>query len=511
MYFNEIKKGMNLPETVNIFDTTLRDGEQTPGVAITVDEKIKVAQKLDDLGVGTIEFGFPASSKGEMETAKALQNLNLDADLCGLARTVKSDIDYVIDSGIDYVHTFIGTSFYHREHKLKMTKEEIIERTVDSIEYAKDHGLFVEFSCEDATRTEFDYLLEVYKAAEDAKADIFNVPDTVGVTIPSAMGNLISKLKTNLKTPLSVHCHDDYGLSLANSLIAVENGAEQVHVTVNGLGERAGNTPLEELVMVLINIYGYDLGIKTEEIFNLSEFVSKITGIRTPPNKAIIGENAFAHESGIHVQAVLNDAATYEAMNPEIVGRDRKIVIGKHTGKNAVKSKLDEFGFELNDEQFRELFSTIKELGDKGKCITDADFKSLVITMLTKAQKQRVKLLGFSVMTGVGFSPTATVKLQIDDEIRETSKIGVGPVDASLLAIQDLVQDYSNIELEDYSINSITSGTDALADVFVSTYDDKGNTASGIATSDDVVMASVEAVLDSVNKLLMIDDYSSKN
>lgn len=502
----ESKKSMNLPKNVSIFDTTLRDGEQSPGVALTVDEKIRIATKLDQIGVDIIEFGFPTSSLGELQVAKEINALGLNARICGLGRTLNNDIDAVIDAGLDYIHTFIGTSPLHREHKLKMDKETILSTATDTVEYAKDHGLSVEFSAEDATRTEYDFLVESYKAVEDAGADKINVPDTVGVLFPSAINKLIHGLKKEINVPISVHCHDDFGLAVANSLASVEAGAEQVHVTVNGLGERGGNASLDELVMALITRYGINLDIETTQLVSLSQFVAHITGIKMPPNKAIVGDNAFAHESGIHVHGILKNAATYEPIAPELVGHSRKIVLGKHTGVNALKSKLDEYDIEMDENQFCSVYNQIKALGDKGKCITDADLKTIAVTVVGKAKKELIKLNGFFVMSGDAVSSTATVKLDINGTIKETSSNGVGPVDASINAIKSLVSDTTAIELEEYHLEAITGGTDALAEVFAIVSDDEGNKATGRATREDIIMASVEAVLNSINKILMIKE-----
>ncbi len=503
MYIETVKQTMNLPETVKILDTTLRDGEQTPGVALTVDEKIRIAKKLDKLGVNTMEVGFPASSDGEVKAAREILKLELNSKICGLARPLRKDLDAAIDSGVDYIHTFIGTSPLHREYKLKMDMEEILNKSVDGVEYIKDHGIIAEFSAEDATRTEFEYLKEIYSAVEKAGADFINVPDTVGVMIPSSMNFLISELKKVLKTPLSVHCHDDFGLAVANSLSAVEAGASQVHATINGLGERAGNASLEEVVMALTAQYNIKTSINTHLLVDTSEFVSRITGIKMPPNKAITGENAFAHEAGIHVHGVLQKAETYEPITPEMVGHTRRIVLGKHTGANAIKAKLDDYGIELDDEQFSKVFEQIKRLGDKGKCVTDADLKAMSETILGRTHKEIVKLEGFSVMTGDNVMPTATVKLNIDGVVNTAAKTGVGPVDAAINAIQSLVGETADIELKEYNIEAITGGTNALAEVFVIMGDKKGNRATGRSTTDDVVMASVEAVLDSINKILI--------
>lgn len=504
MYIEKVKKNMRLPESVRIFDTTLRDGEQTPGVAITVDEKISIANKLDQLGVDAIEVGFPAASAGEKEAAKAILDLGLNSQACGLARVLKADIDAVISSNLDYVHTFIGTSPLHRQYKLKMSKEQIMDKAVQAVEYAKDHGLLVEFSAEDATRTEYKFLSQIYQAVEEAGANYINIPDTVGVMIPSAMHWLVNNLKKELNVPLSVHCHDDFGLGVANSLAAVEAGAKQIHATVNGLGERAGNASLEEVIMALITRYNIKSNIKTFHLFDLSEFVSRITGIKMPPNKAIVGENAFAHEAGIHVHGVLKKAETYEPITPEMVGHTRRIVLGKHTGANAIRSKLDEYGIEMSEEQFLTVYEQIKDLGDKGKKITDADLKAIAITVLGRAKEELVKLEGFAVMTGENVMPTATVKLRIKDEIKTTSKTGVGPVDAAITAINSLVSETTDIELKEYNIEAITGGTNALAEVFVVMGDLNGNTATGRSTREDIVMASVEAVLDSINKILLL-------
>ncbi len=503
MYIETVKKTMKLPETVRILDTTLRDGEQTPGVAITVDEKIRIAKKLDKLGVDTMEVGFPASSPGEMRVAREILKLGLNSQICGLARVLRGDIDAAIDCDIDYIHTFIGTSPLHREYKLKMGQEEILNKAVEAVEYIKDHGITAEFSAEDATRTEFDYLKKIYAAVEDVGVDYINIPDTVGVMVPSSMKFLVSELKKEINVPVSVHCHDDFGLAVANSLSSVEAGAEQVHVTINGLGERAGNASLEEVVMALTSQYNIKTNIKTQLLVDTSEFVSRITGIKMPPNKAIVGDNAFAHEAGIHVHGVLQKAETYEPITPEMVGHTRRIVLGKHTGANAIKAKLGEYGIELNEDQFCKVFDQIKKLGDKGKCVTDADLKAMSETVLGRAKKEIVKLEGFSVMTGDNVMPTATVKLNIDGKIKTAAKTGVGPVDAAINAIQSLVGETADIELKEYNIEAITGGTNALAEVFVIMGDNNGNSATGRSTTDDVVMASVEAVLDSINKILI--------
>ena len=498
------KEDMNLSDKIYIFDTTLRDGEQTPGVALTVDEKMQIAQKLNNLGVDKIEVGFPASSKGEIESAKRINSLSLDSTLVGLARSLERDIDAVIESDLDYVHTFIGTSPLHRDYKLKMSKQAIIETAVNAVEYAKDHGLTVEFSAEDATRTERDFLFEVFNSVVDAGADFLDVPDTVGVLTPVFTRELITDIRNNFSAPISVHFHNDFGLATANSLTAIECGANQAHVTVNGLGERTGNCSLEELVITLKVAYGIDLGLDTTRLYSLSHLVGRFTGVKMPVNKPIVGDNAFAHESGIHVHGILNNANTYEPMSPELVGHSRRIVLGKHTGANALKSKLKEYHIDFNDDQFCKVFEEIKSLGDSGKCVTDDDLIAIATTELGSARETPIVIKGLSLSSGAIVSPTATVKLEIDGVEKETASTGVGPVDAALNAIRNLIQDSIDVELEEYNLEAITGGTDALAEVFVISSDSHGNKSTGRSTNQDIVMASILAVLDSINKLLLI-------
>ncbi|MBQ8016487.1 MAG: 2-isopropylmalate synthase [Methanobrevibacter sp.] len=498
------QQNMNLSDKIYIFDTTLRDGEQTPGVALTVDEKIQIATKLNNLGVDKIEVGFPASSQGEIESAKQIKALDLNSTLVGLARSLKRDIDAVLDADLGYVHTFVGTSPLHRDYKLKMSKTEIIDTAVSGIEYAKDHGLTVEFSAEDGTRTERDFLFEVFNQAVSAGADVLDVPDTVGILTPILTHELITDIKDNFKTPISVHFHNDFGLATANTLTAIECGANQAHVTVNGLGERTGNCSLEELVMSLKSAYGVDLGLDTTRLYSLSNLVGRLTGVKMPVSKPIVGDNAFAHESGIHVHGILNNASTYEPMSPEMVGHSRRIVLGKHTGANAIKSKLKEYHIDLNSEQFDKVFAEIKSLGDSGKCVTDDDLIAIAITEISSARETPIVIKGLSISMGANVSPTATVKLEIDGVEKETASTGVGPVDAALNAISDLIHDTIDIDLEEYNLEAITGGTDALAEVFVITSDDEGNKSTGRSTNQDIVMASILAVLDSMNKLLLI-------
>lgn len=497
-------ENMNIADKIYIFDTTLRDGEQTPGVALTVDDKIQIAQKLNNLGVDKIEVGFPASSDGEIESARKIKAMDLESTLVGLARSLKSDIDAVIDSDLDYIHTFIGTSPLHRDYKLKKSKDQIIDSAVSAVEYAKDHGLTVEFSAEDATRTEKDFLFDVFSAVSDAKVDFIDVPDTVGVLTPKDTRLLIGDVVKTFNIPISVHFHNDFGLATANTLTAIECGANQAHVTVNGLGERTGNCSLEELVMTLKVAYGIDLGLDTTRLYSLSNLVGRLTGVKMPVNKPIVGDNAFTHESGIHVHGILNNSFTYEPMSPEMVGHSRRIVLGKHTGANSLRSKLKEYHIDLNEKQFENVLSQIKSLGDSGKIVTDDDLVAIAITELSSARETPVVITGMSISMGANVSPTATVKLEIDGVEKETASTGVGPIDASLNAIRHLLEEDIDMELEEYNLQAINGGTDALAEVFVITSDSHGNRSTGRSTNQDIVMASILAVLDSINKLLII-------
>jgi 2-isopropylmalate synthase len=338
----------------------------------------------------------------------------------------------------------------------------------------------------------------------DAGVDFLDVPDTVGILTPIMTRDLITDIKESFSIPVSVHFHNDFGLATANTLTAIECGADQAHVTVNGLGERTGNCSLEELVMTLKSAYNVDLGLDTTRLYSLSNLVGRLTGVKMPVNKPIVGDNAFAHESGIHVHGILNNSSTYEPISPEMVGHSRRIVLGKHTGANALKSKLKEYHIDLNDDQFYKVFNEIKSLGDSGRCVTDDDLVAIAITELASARETPIVIKGLSISMGANVSPTATVKLEIDGVEKENARTGVGPIDAALNAIGELIEDTVHIELEEYNLEAINGGTDALADVFVISSDDEGNKSTGRAIDDDIVMASILAVLDSINKLILM-------
>ena len=493
------------PNVVRIFDTTLRDGEQTPGVSLLPEEKLAVARQLDELGVDTIEAGFPITSPGEQAGIKLIAKEGLRAEICGLARAVKGDIDLALDCDVRCVHTFIATSDIHLKYKLKMTREQVIQRAVESVEYAKSHGVVVEFSAEDSTRTDVEYLKQVFKATVDAGADRINIPDTVGAMIPQQMYKIVNEVSKVISKPISVHCHNDFGLAVANSLAGIEAGASQAHVTINGLGERAGNASLEELVTILHLLYGKKTNIAPKFIYETSQLVSRLTGVIIQPNKAIVGENAFAHESGIHTHGVVAKPLTYEVIKPEYVGRRRKLVAGKHAGAHGIKAELEDMGIHLTEEQLREVVNRVKELGDKGKMVTDADLLGIAEAVsgeVTKA-KRAVELHDLAVVTGIKVIPTASVKLTINGVEYIAAETGVGPVDAAIKAIQKLSDKLNNVRLREYRLEALTGGSDAMAEVLIKVEDNLGNVVSARAAREDIVMASVEAMINGINKILL--------
>lgn len=503
-YNKKVLETMNI-EGIKIFDTTLRDGEQTPGVAFSIEEKVKMAESLDLLGVDAIEAGFPITSAGEKEAIKKICDMGLKAKICGLARSNKKDIDVALDCNVDRVHTFIATSPLHREFKLKMSKEEIMARAIEGVEYAKDHGVEVEFSCEDATRTELEYLKEMHRAVRDVGVDYINVPDTVGTIMPKAMRYLIKELVNDINVPISIHCHNDFGLAVANSLAAVESGAKQIHCTINGLGERAGNASLEEIVMSLMALYGVRVSLDTTRLTYISKLVSRISGVVVQPNKAIVGENAFAHESGIHVHGVLSKAFCYEPLTPKLVGKESEIVVGKHTGLHAVEKKLRDFGIGLTRDQILEIVEDIKLIREGGKKITDEDLIAIAAGYVGKVpdEEKEVKLEEMSIISGLRITPTATAILNINGTKKVGSNIGNGAVDAALNALKSIVPE--KITLEEYRLEAITGGSDALCQVSVKMANEAGIKALGKSVGPDIVMTSVNADIEAINKLRKIN------
>ena len=382
---------------VRIFDTTLRDGEQTVGVSLSPDQKLSIAKKLDSLGVDAIEAGFPVISEGEFKAVKMITAEGLSCEVAGLTRTIKKDIDAAVDAGLKYIHTFIATSDIHLEHKLRMTRDQALEKAVEAVEYGKSRGLQVEFSAEDATRTDREFLKKVFGAVASAKADRVNIPDTVGYCTPEYMADLTRDTIDATKLPVSVHCHNDFGLAVANALAGIHVGAACAHVTINGIGERAGNASLEELSMALQCLpyeQKYETNVKSQLIYDTSRYVSKIVGIKVQPNKAIVGDNAFGHESGIHTHGVLSNPLTYEPISPELVGRKRSLRIGKHAGIHGMNAMLGEFGVVTTEEQSKQILDKIKVLGDQGKQITDVELLAMASSVLGEKGIKRIVQLG---------------------------------------------------------------------------------------------------------------------
>ncbi|MFO0919804.1 MAG: 2-isopropylmalate synthase [Planctomycetaceae bacterium] len=497
-------------DAVTIFDTTLRDGEQSPGCSMTVAEKLKVAEALTELGVDIIEAGFPIASPGDFEAVKAVAERFGDrTTICALARCRKEDIERAAEAvkGAKQkrIHVFLATSAIHREFKLKMAKEEIVRAAVEHVRLAREFCDNVEFSPEDAARTELDFLTEVVEKAIEAGATTVNIPDTVGYAIPSQFHRVISHLKQHVRNidraVISAHCHNDLGLAVANSLAAVEAGARQIECTINGLGERAGNAALEEIVMALRtrrDYFGIESRINTQKLCNLSRLVSSITGMVVQRNKAIVGQNAFAHEAGIHQHGVLQERSTYEIMKPEDVGYvGTNLVLGKHSGRHAFRTRVGELGYKLDDEAFQKVFDDFIVLADKKKDVYDADIVALIDNRVN-SEPDRWQLARFHIAAGTGTIPTATVEVRNDrQEMLCDAAIGDGPVDAVCKALERIVG--ISATLEDYQVRSVSEGKDAQGEVLVEILC-KGKRYHGKAVSTDILEASALAYLKALNK-----------
>jgi 2-isopropylmalate synthase len=497
-------------EQVRIFDTTLRDGEQSPGCSMDLAEKLTLARQLERLGVDVIEAGFPIASEGDFESVRSVAQEISGSIVCGLARTGREDIERAAraleSASRPRIHTFIATSDIHLEHKLRMSRQQVLEEVHRAVTQARGSCDDVEFSAEDATRSDWDFLVQVFSAAIAAGAATCNVPDTVGYTTPDEYAALTRHLLENVagaeKTTFSVHCHDDLGLAVANSLAAVRAGARQVECTVNGIGERAGNTSLEEVVMGLKTrrdvFGGLETGIETTEIYPASRLLSSIIGVPVQPNKAIVGANAFAHEAGIHQDGVLKAAITYEIMTPASIGRaSNELVLGKHSGRHAFRERLQELGFQLEDEELQRAFKRFKDLADAKKTIFNEDLE-VIVADSTLATDNRFELGQLSIICGTFVKPNATVEMQVDGETRKTTSLGVGPVDAVFRAVAELTDTKS--ELIRYQVHAVTAGLDAQGEVSVTVAED-GRRVIGHGAHEDVLVASAKAYVHALNKL----------
>ena len=494
---------------IKIFDTTLRDGEQAPGCSMNENEKLKVALNLEKLGVNIIEAGFPIASEGDFNSVKLIAKNIKDCEVAGLSRANLKDIDRaweaIKDAANPRIHTFIATSNIHLKYKLKKTKEEVLSIIKSSVSHSAKYTNNVEFSCEDATRTDLDFLYQSIKVAIKAGATTINIPDTVGYSVPSEFGGIIKKLYQNVdevsSVTLSVHCHNDLGLAVANSLAAIHEGARQVECTINGLGERAGNASLEELVMALKvrnDLNPFITKLDTKQIYPCSKLVSSVTGVSVQPNKAIVGANAFAHEAGIHQDGVLKQSTTYEIMDPSEVGiPSNHIVLGKHSGRHAFKDRLNQFGYELSDENFQIAFVKFKELCDKKKYIFDEDIFSLINEEFMRLS-DFYQLESVECSSGTEVKPRATIVVNVDGELIEAEESGAGPMDSVFKAISKVVG--ITPILDSYSVASVTEGMDAQAEVSVSIKHDDFF-ARGKGANTDVIVASAKAFINALNNL----------
>ncbi|MDA3832356.1 MAG: 2-isopropylmalate synthase [Spirochaetales bacterium] len=496
-------------EKVIVFDTTLRDGEQSPGASMNAAEKLRIAMQLEKLGVDVLEAGFPAASEGDFEAVAGIAGRLKNTEVAALARTSKKDIERawgaISNAAKPRIHTFIATSDIHMDYKLKMTRDEVVKRAVEAVKYAKSFTDNIEFSAEDASRSDRDFLCRVFEAVIGAGATTVNIPDTVGYAIPQEFAELVKYVMAHTpnihQAVVSIHCHNDLGLATANTLAAISVGARQVEVTLNGIGERAGNTALEEVVMALHTRPNYmplSTNINTEQIYPTSRLVSMITGIIVQPNKAIVGANAFAHEAGIHQDGMLKNPMTYEIMNPDTIGLSTsKLVLGKHSGRHALRSHLKELGYDFSDEELQLVFTKLKELADKKKTITDEDLEVIVTEGILRTT-DIFCLEYLHVMSGTTVLPLAGVKLTINGQSKQAAGYGNGPIDAAFNTIAKLTGTRS--ELLRFSVSALTGGTDAQGEVTVRLNED-GLIALGRGADPDIITASAKAYINGLNRL----------
>ncbi len=499
-----------MSEKIFVFDTTLRDGEQSPGASMNIHEKFRLAQQLAKLNVDVIEAGFPAASPGDFECVKNIAENVRGPQIAALARCSTKDIDTAweaLKGGENpRIHIFLATSDIHMEHKLRMSREQVLELAVASVRHAARYTGNVEFSAEDASRSDLDFVCRVFEAVIEAGATTLNFPDTTGYSLPEELGAQIRYLRENIpnidKAVISVHCHNDLGLAVANSLAALNNGARQVECTVNGLGERAGNTAMEELVMILrtrADKIGLHTDIVTENIYPTSRMVSTITGMPVQPNKAIVGANAFRHESGIHQDGVLNERSTYEIMNPSDVGISTgNIILGKHSGRHALRDKVKEMGYtDLSEDEINRVFERFKAVADLKREMFDDDLEAIIMDEVLRVP-EAFELLHLGAMSGSRSMPTAAVRMLVHGEQKETVALGVGSIDASFRAIAELAGTSSKLLY--FAVSSITGGTDAQGEVMVR-IEDQGKVVVGQGADPDIIIAAAKAYLTGLNRL----------
>ncbi len=496
---------------IKVFDTTLRDGEQSPGCSMNLSEKVEMARQLEKLGVDVIEAGFAIASPMDFKSVQKIAKAVSRCTVASLARCTRGDIDAAWDAVKEAahprIHVFLATSDIHMEYKLQMTREQVLQRISDMVAYARSKCTDVEFSAEDASRSDRAFLAQCYSNAVAAGAATLNVPDTVGYSTPQEMGDLIRYLREHVagveKVDISVHCHNDLGMAVANTLSCIQAGAAQVECTVNGIGERAGNASMEEIVMALHtrrDFYGAETGINTRQIYRSSKLLSNITGVPIPPSKAIVGANAFAHESGIHQHGVIANAQTYEIMNSTDVGVPQNtMVLGKHSGKHALREKLESMGYELSDEELESVFARFKAMADKKKNITGSDLEALVLHRRNNINPT-CRLVSHVVNAGDSIPNTSFVRLKLDDQVMEEVAIGSGPLDAAFKAINRMLD--MDVRLESFSLNAVTDGEDAIGEAVVKVSAGGGESYTGTGLSTDILESSIRAYVNGINKII---------
>ena len=496
---------------IKVFDTTLRDGEQSPGCSMNLSEKVEMARQLEKLGVDVIEAGFAIASPMDFKSVQKIAKAVSRCTVASLARCTRGDIDAAWDAVKEAahprIHVFLATSDIHMEYKLQMTREQVLQRISDMVAYARSKCTDVEFSAEDASRSDRAFLAQCYSNAVAAGAATLNVPDTVGYSTPQEMGDLIRYLREHVagveKVDISVHCHNDLGMAVANTLSCIQAGASQVECTVNGIGERAGNASMEEIVMALHtrrDFYGAETGINTRQIYRSSKLLSNITGVPIPPSKAIVGANAFAHESGIHQHGVIANAQTYEIMNSTDVGVPQNtMVLGKHSGKHALREKLESMGYELSDEELESVFARFKAMADKKKNITGSDLEALVLHRRNNINPT-CRLVSHVVNAGDSIPNTSFVRLKRDDQVMEEVAIGSGPLDAAFKAINRMLD--MDVRLESFSLNAVTDGEDAIGEAVVKVSAGGGESYTGTGLSTDILESSIRAYVNGINKII---------
>ena len=496
---------------IKIFDTTMRDGEQSPGASMNIEEKIKIAQALETLGVDIIEAGFPAASKGDFNAVKEISSIIKKSQVCALSRASQNDIQSAADAlknaAQPRIHTFISTSELHMKHKLQLDPDQVYQKVIDSVSFARNLCDDVEWSCEDGTRTNLDFMCKTVEAAIKNGASTINIPDTVGYSVPEEFTHIITHLINSVpnidKVTLSTHCHNDLGLAVANSLAGVKAGARQIECTINGLGERAGNAALEEVVMAIRtrnDLMPFETNIKTEQLSKTSKLVSTVTGFPVQFNKAIVGKNAFAHEAGIHQDGMLKNAKTYEIMTPESVGvSESNLVMGKHSGRHAFKQKVIELGYNVGDNAIEEAFENFKSLADKKKNLYDEDIAAIIEDQAIRIN-DNISLIDLQVIAGTKGPQKATISLEIFGDTKEITSTGDGPVDAIFNGLSELIPHSARLLL--YQVHAVTEGTDAQAEVSVR-LSEKGKSVVGQGSHTDTLVASAKAYINALNKLMV--------